>query len=82
MFLNQFDLPEFQQEVREAKSAKQLFDLWDGVCKMYERGQISKYELEEMRDIIWPQMRSLVSLQGMIDGSFAARLTERERLAS
>lgn len=36
MSLDYFDLPEFQQEVREAKSAQSLFLLWDRVCQLYD----------------------------------------------
>ncbi len=63
-----FDLPELQQEVREAQSTRSLFVLWDKVCRFYDRGTITKHELEEMRDIIWPRMQHLASIQKMIDG--------------
>ncbi len=83
MNTNCFDLPEFQQEVREAKSAKALFALWDTVCQMYDRRRITKYELEEMRDIIWPRMKTLASLEDMIECSFSAhQMQHQEKLAS
>jgi len=71
--VERFDLPEYQQEVREAKSAKTLFALWDKVCTYYDRGQIGKYELEEVRDLVWEQMNSLVKLQSAIEQSFSIR---------
>jgi hypothetical protein len=71
--VDRFDLPEYQQEAREAKSAKMLFALWDKVCSHYDRGQIGRYELEEMRDLVWEQMTSLVKLQSQIDASFSVR---------
>lgn len=73
MNFDRFDLPELQQEARETKSAKSLFLLWDNVCASYDKGQIGKYELEEMRDVVWSQMENLVSLQSMIEQSFAIR---------
>lgn len=71
--VDRFDLPEYQQEAREAKSAKSLFALWDKVCSYYDRGLIGRYELEEMRDLVWEQMNSLVKLQSAIEQSFTAR---------
>ncbi len=73
MYVERFDLPELQQEARETKSAKGLFLLWDKVCVCYDRGQIGKYELEEMRDVVWSQMENLVSLESMIEQSFPIR---------
>lgn len=70
MFVDRFDLPEYQQEARESKSARKLFQLWDKVCCFYDRGHIGKYELEEMKDVVWSQMNNLVTLQSAIDQSF------------
>lgn len=70
MMTDRFDLPECQQEVRETKSAKHLFLLWDKVCGYYDRGNIGKYELEEMRDVVYSQMNELVTLQSAIEQSF------------
>jgi len=68
--IDRFDLPEYQQEVRETKSAKHLFLIWDKVCSYYDRGNIGKYELEEMRDVVYSQMNNLVTLQSAIEQSF------------
>jgi hypothetical protein len=70
MISDRFDLPECQQEARETKSAKHLFLLWDKVCCHYDRGSIGKYELEEMRDVVYSQMNDLVTLQSAIEQSF------------
>ncbi len=73
MYSDRFDLPELQQEARETKSAKSLFLLWNKVCACYDRGQIGKYELDEMHDVVWSQMENLVTLQSMIEQSFPVR---------
>lgn len=70
MTIDRFDPPECQQEVRETKSAKHLFLIWDKVCCYYDRGTIGKYELEEMRDVVYSQMSNLVTLQSAIEQSF------------
>lgn len=70
MTIERFDLPECQQEARETKSAKHLFLLWDKVCSFYDRGRIGKYELEEMRDVVYSQMNNLVTLESAIEQSF------------
>jgi hypothetical protein len=70
MMTERFDLPESQQEAREAKSAKHLFLLWDKVCAHYDRGQIGKYEFEEMRDLVFSQMDKVATLQSAIEQSF------------
>ncbi|MDZ4838186.1 MAG: hypothetical protein SGJ27_30755 [Candidatus Melainabacteria bacterium] len=70
MTIDRFDPPESQQEAREAKSAKHLFLLWDKVCCFYDRGRIGKYELDEMRDVVYSRMDNLVSLQSAIEQSF------------
>lgn len=65
--MKHFDLLEYQHEAREASSAKELFQLWDHVCRFYERGHIGPYELDEMKTVIWPNLRTLSQLELMID---------------
>jgi len=40
-----FDLIEYQDRARDIYSPKRLFELWEDVCKKYDRGFIGKYAL-------------------------------------
>ncbi|MBS1991050.1 MAG: hypothetical protein JSS86_10280 [Cyanobacteria bacterium SZAS LIN-2] len=60
---NVFDLIEYQDRAREIYSPKRLFELWEEVCKKYDRGFIGKYALEEMKAVIWPKLHTLSSSQ-------------------
>ncbi|HMW91585.1 MAG TPA: hypothetical protein PKN86_02210 [Candidatus Obscuribacter sp.] len=62
-----FDLLEFQKKARETLCPKALFELWEDVCKRYERRQIGEYEFEEMKEAIWPNLRALASLRRAMD---------------
>jgi len=64
-----FDLIEFQEEARTIKSPKRLFELWEKVCVLYDKGLIGKYELEEMKETIWPHMQALTRLKLAVDSS-------------
>jgi hypothetical protein len=63
-----FDLPEYQQKARELLCPKKLFLLWEDVCRRYDHGEIGEYEFEEMKDVIWPTLKTLSSLRRIIDG--------------
>ena len=62
-----FDLIEFQQRARVIADPKKLFALWEDVCRRYERGEIGKYELEEMKSVIWPNLEALAALKRQVD---------------
>ncbi|MBY0358267.1 MAG: hypothetical protein K2W82_09725 [Candidatus Obscuribacterales bacterium] len=66
--MNTFDLIEYQEQARNASSPRKLFELWEDICRRYDRGEIGKYELDEMKEAIWPMMRLLTRLQMEIDG--------------
>ena len=51
--LNDFDLIDFQRKARNTTCPQKLFALWDQVCTLYERGQISAYEWNEMKDLYY-----------------------------
>jgi len=61
-----FDLIEFQQEARSTDMPKKLFELWEEVCRRYDRGFIGKYELEEMKAVIYPKLRAMAALRNQL----------------
>lgn len=62
-----FDLLAFQKRARETCDPKALFELWEDVCKRFERRQIGEYEFEEMKETIWPHLKALASLRRAMD---------------
>jgi len=47
---------------------KKLFELWEDVCKRYERREIGLYELEEMKEVIWPTLMALAVIRRTVNG--------------
>ena len=75
-----FDLLEFQQLARETCCPKKLFELWEDICRRYERKEIGAYQLEEMKEVILPNLHALASLRQMVNGKPAkAKKTRRKR---
>jgi hypothetical protein len=62
-----FDLIEYQQKARETTDPKKLFELWEDCCRRYERAEIGRYELDEMKDVIWPNLQALASIKRIIN---------------
>lgn len=62
-----FDLLEFQKKARETCCPKALFELWEDVCRRYDKRLISLYEFEEMKEAIWPNLHALASLRRSIN---------------
>lgn len=62
-----FDLIEFQQRARETTDPRKLFELWEDCCRRYERNEIGHYELDEMKEVIWPNLQALASLKRMVN---------------
>lgn len=62
-----FDLIEYQQRARETADPKKLFELWEDCCRRYERAEIGRYELDEMKEVIWPNLQALASLRRAIN---------------
>ena len=65
--MESFDLIEFQQKARETCDPKKLFELWEDVCQRYERKEIGEYELEEMKEVIWPSLNQLAALRRIVN---------------
>jgi hypothetical protein len=64
-----FDLLEFQQQARETCCPKKLFALWEDVCQRYDRQEIGIYQLEEMKEVIWPNLQALAILRQIVNGT-------------
>ncbi len=64
-----FDLIEFQQLARQICCPKKLFELWEDVCRRYERHEIGLYEYEEMKEVIWPTLTALSTLRKIVDST-------------
>lgn len=65
-----FDLIEYQKLARNSRSSRELFELWEYVCRSYDKGQIGRYQLEEMKAVIWPCLKSLRSLERTVENAF------------
>lgn len=64
-----FDLVEYLRKARETCDPKKLFELWEDVCLRYERREIGIYELEEMKELIWPSLTALASLRSIVNNA-------------
>ena len=62
-----FDLIEYQQKARDTADPKKLFELWEECCRRFERHEIGRYELDEMKDVIWPSLAALASIRKSIE---------------
>lgn len=78
-----FDLIEFQQRARETTDPKKLFELWEDCCRRYERAEIGRYELDEMKEVIWPNLQALASLRRAIndDSSDVSRKNQKRKIS-
>jgi hypothetical protein len=65
-----FDLIEYQRDARERKSPADLYDLWNEVLYMKEKGLIGDYEVDEMRAIIFPRLETLSAMAREINATF------------
>ncbi|HEY9680424.1 MAG TPA: hypothetical protein V6C97_29025 [Oculatellaceae cyanobacterium] len=65
-----FDLIEYQQAARDLNQPASLFQMWEEVCRLYDRGIIGKYELDEMKSVIWPSLKAVSALRKRVDSSF------------
>jgi hypothetical protein len=74
-----FDLLEFQQYARQLCCPKKLFELWEDVCQRYERREIGMYELEEMKEVIWPTLMALAIIRRTVNGITDKRKQSKRR---
>lgn len=76
--MNYFDLIEFQQRARQMTDPKKLFELLEDCYRRFERGEIGRYELDEMRSVIEPQLQTLAALKRNINGEEAPPTTDEQ----
>jgi hypothetical protein len=76
-----FDLLEFQRRARETCCPKKLFEMWEDICRRYERKEIGKYQVEEMKEIIWPSLQALAMLRRCVNGLEPVGATTRRKRA-
>jgi hypothetical protein len=60
-------LIEYQRKGRELCCPRKLFELWEEVCDRYERREITIYDLEEMKEVIWPNLQALATLRRIVN---------------
>lgn len=65
-----FDLIEYQDKAWQCKSASDLYDLWDELCSMYNRGLVAAHELDELKGSIFPRINTLSQMQKEISNVF------------
>lgn len=75
----QFDLIEYQQKAREMTCPKKLFALWEEVCYRYDHHEIGRYELEEMKVVIWPNLKALSTLRKIVNSTETTVTTARKQ---
>lgn len=61
---------------------KKLFALWEEVCLRYDRREIGRYELEEMKVVIWPNLKALSALRNIVNGTATAGRVVRKQSAT
>jgi hypothetical protein len=58
-----FDLLEFQREARESSSLSRLYDLFDECSTKFQKREITEYQYDEMRQLIFACMNTLGNLK-------------------
>lgn len=56
--------------------------LWENICRRYERKEIGAYQLEEMKEVIWPHLTALSSLRKIIDNDKVNSKTKKKRITA
>lgn len=79
--IESFDLLEFQKRARDICDPKKLFELWEDVCARYERHEIGTYEVDEMKEVIWPSLQALASLRRSVNETPPAQTEQIRKLA-
>ncbi len=53
------DLLAVKRKVRELRTPIQLFQLWNAVCRLHDRGKINSHELDEVQTAICARFKTL-----------------------
>lgn len=62
-----YDLLEYQGMAREITDPGRLYKLWDTVCTLYDKGEITSYFLDEMAAVVHPHMKYLADLEKQLN---------------
>ena len=65
-----FDLIAEQTKVREMTLPVDLYTKWSALCGQYDHGEITKYEWEEMKSLIYPLLAEKTQLERQINNTF------------
>lgn len=80
--MESFDLIEYQQKAREMTDPRKLFELWEDCCRRYDRNEIGRYELDEMKEVIWPTLHALSTLKRIINSDESKQSSSSRRKIS
>lgn len=58
-----FDLLEQLTLARECTSPEKLYKIWDACLNRYDRRQVSLYQVEELKEVIYPLMTKLMDIK-------------------
>lgn len=61
-----FDLIEYQNMVNQLVHPRDLFEFFDHVCQLYERKIITRYERDEIKDMVFEKLKILSDLEKAI----------------
>lgn len=53
--------------------------MWEEICLRYERREISIYDLEEMKEVILPNLKALASLRKIVNDPVEVKEGKRRR---
>ena len=62
-----FDLIEAQTFVRNSLKPKDLYEWFETICKKYDKGQITKYQIDEITEVVQEQMKVLEAIKKQLD---------------
>ena len=62
-----FDLIESQNFVKESLNPKLLYEWFESICKRYDKGQINKYQIDNITEVVQEQMKKLTSIKKQLD---------------
>ena len=73
----QFDLIWYQQAILDCFDPKQIFTIWDSVCRMREKNTITNHEWSEIKDTVDTRLRELKHVKTQLQNDAAGGETAR-----